>query len=715
MKHLRYYAEFKDIDNITYRVEILQEADEAFTPQEVTLAANPVTIEWGEVSKMDPVMGSGATLKLISMTDGQFLDFYTVEVGAIRMDVYRAGKLYWSGTIDTELYEEPYSLANRYVTDVTFSDFAILERISWQEKGLMTLGDIVSKCLEASQVSYSEVVKHISTTIPDENGALELLDNCMLSLENFYDEDGEAWNMREVLEEVLRPFALRLKQKNGKIIIADLNSLYDTSGTQIEWRGSDSTLSVEPTYNKVVVKYSPYSQADIFDGSFDEDEIIPNPEDASLLGVTTLKVPLPESSFNGFNAYLSAKYGGTTDVQGVNIHTNASLFRIEPDNNGSESAGVSWGARGDLDAWVGNTPVRQTWNDPYSGGILMSTPRIPIQRGSSSYYIKLSLDLLCDPRTNPFETAEDGYNNENEWKVFESAACFCMIPCLVRLFGVDGNTYEYTNRELFKYSYDHDFWETYNENKGFWTTISTVNNPLWLSFYNEGDRTKTGLGGWQTNKQSIGGYGGKRAIPKDISLNIAGEKIPIPPVAGELQVTVYAGLWLSTSALGIDVLDSIVSSLRWVLYKDLKINIVSHSGKEIDVKDIEVSAWLNKAAADELSVETFVGSAATKLPLARGVILKVSDSSAIKTFTRNGVSDTLENLLIGTAYSQYASRRNTIEGTIKLIPEDGVLLNNLAVNSRYLILSNTEMLDVGRSDVKIAEFDKDSFEGVEYE
>ncbi len=714
MKYLRYYSEFKDIENATYRIEILQEADSAFAPQEIVLAGDPVTIEWGEVSKIDPVMGSGATLKLISMADGQFLDLYTVEVGAIRLDIYRNGALYWSGTIDTELYEEPYSLADRYVTEVTFSDFAVLERISWQERGVMTLADIINTCLVSSQVSYTELVKYISTTIPGENGALELLSNCAVSLENFYDEDGEAWNMRDVLEEVLRPFALRLKQKNGKIIIADFNGFFDAKGVYVEWRGSDSVLSVEPTYNKVVVRYSPYSQAEIFNGAFDAETIIPNPEDGSLLGVTTIKTPLPGSSYNGFDTYISSKYGATTSVQGVNVHADASLFRIAPDNNGNEAAGIAWGARGPLSTWVGNAPITQTWADPYSGGILMSTSRIPLQRGASNYEIRLRLDLLCDPRSNPFENAEDG-NNEAEWKDFEDAVSFCMVPCFVKLYGVDGKIYSYTNKDLFKDSYESNFWEIYKENKGYWTDITTVNNPLWLSYYDEGDRKKkTGLGGWQTNKHSIGGYVGK-SIPKDITLNIAGEKIPMPPVAGELQVFVYSGLWLSPSVLGYDVDPNVVSSLRWVLYKDLKVDVVSHSGREIDVEDVEISAWINKAAENELPVDTYIGTAMSKLPLARGVTLRNTDFAPITAISRADFSGSIERLLIGSIYSQYARRKNTIAGIVKLVPEESVLLNKSEVSSRYIILSETEYLGDARADIKMAEFEKDSYEGIEYE
>jgi hypothetical protein len=151
MKHLRYYREFKDTENATYRVELWQEAEEEYIPQEVMLAADPVVIEWGEVTKLDPVMGSGATLKLISMSDRQFVDLYTVEIGAIRMIVYRNDQLYWSGTIDTELYEEPYSQKDRYVTEVTFSDLGALAMAC-------AAGAANAAVFPAARVTYEQIV-----------------------------------------------------------------------------------------------------------------------------------------------------------------------------------------------------------------------------------------------------------------------------------------------------------------------------------------------------------------------------------------------------------------------------------------------------------------------------------------------------------------------------------------------------------------------------
>ena len=272
MKQLRYYSEFISRENTPYRIEIWQEADTAYIPRRVTLAGDPVEIEWSETDKMEPVCGSSATLNLISMSDREFADLYTVEPCAIRLDILRSGELYWSGTLDTELFEEPYSYRNRYITSITFSDFGVLDRLDWQEHGIKTISEILDICLEFAGFNHGEIEKHISTKL-NEGYTGDLLADCSIIGDNFFDEDGEPSSVREVLEEVLRPFALRIKQKSGRLHLYDINGIYDNDPSVIVWNGTDATLGVEPVYNNVTITFSPYSSATLIDGSLDPEEV----------------------------------------------------------------------------------------------------------------------------------------------------------------------------------------------------------------------------------------------------------------------------------------------------------------------------------------------------------------------------------------------------------------------------------------------------------
>ena len=129
-----YYSEFRSKDGYNYRIEILK--DFIGSSQEIKLMATPIKIDWPDVDKVAPIHKSRATLSLYSDTDSKFTGLYTTVVGAVKLRVLRDGVLYWSGTMDTELYEEPYSFKSGYAVSITFSDIAPLSRYKWAGTGI---------------------------------------------------------------------------------------------------------------------------------------------------------------------------------------------------------------------------------------------------------------------------------------------------------------------------------------------------------------------------------------------------------------------------------------------------------------------------------------------------------------------------------------------------------------------------------------------------
>lgn len=697
MKTLRYYSEFYDAENSLYRVEILQEG--SFAPQEVTLAGNPVTIDWSEVDKLEPVMSSSATLRLISMTDRQFVDMYAVEVGIIRMDIYRNGALYWSGTLDTELFEEPYYMLDRYVTELTFSDFAPLSRLNWQRTGFATMRETITECLSISGIAYGSVEEYISTKIKD--SAKNILDDAILSMDNFYDEDGEAWSVREVLDETLRPFALRLKQKAGKIIIADINSLSSLTPQDVEWRGGDSTLGVEPTYNKAVVTFSPYSEGLLFDGTFDHKKTLHRDSD----NYTSVVVTVPGTNYRGFTLNVGTKEYWDVEEQGLILDSGVRIFRIDADDDGEDIAGVLWGVapHSDRNNWIGQKPTSISTNM-----VIMETPPTTISNVGAfnkNVNLAISLDVLYDVRLNPYEDAS-GYNEEGNWERLNNWANYGWIRTTLTLEGEDGNVYTYDNSETFS---DKD---GYNMAGGDWVQGNT--GVLYLQFYNQTNyKSQSGFGGWQSNKRSIGYKFG--TLPENFVKHINQEKIQIPPVAGKLTLRVFQGVMSYDNSDDITPTTNDVNNIvRWLAYRNLKMYLVTQSGKEVDVEDVVVSAWVNKAAEKEVKIDTYIGSEYNRLPMAKGVILQSEGRYPVIKFTRAGTTDTLENLLLGTVYSNYATRKNTLSGTIKLIPEEQILSDKSIVNSRYMLLSESQDLQECFSKIKMAEIVEDSYTGIEY-
>ena len=209
MKYLRYTGKFISRAGVIWRVDLMQEADAEFTSVgALEFDEEPLTIEWKREDKENVICGSSATLKIISPGDRTYEDLYTIEVGRIRMDVYKNERLYWSGALDPEFYEEPYEKARDYIVQLTFSDFGILDRIKYDLSGMRTTREIVQYAINRAGIAYGGInTDYITTTLP--GGSVVSGGALSVRSENFVDEDGEASTLEEVLKGVLHPLARR--------------------------------------------------------------------------------------------------------------------------------------------------------------------------------------------------------------------------------------------------------------------------------------------------------------------------------------------------------------------------------------------------------------------------------------------------------------------------------------------------------------------------
>ena len=750
-KHARYKAEFFDRNDRKYRIEILQEVEEASAewPLDVTLAADPVTIEWSEVEKLDPVQGSCATLRLVSMNDRQFFDIYSVEYGSIELRVYRETddgfSLYWAGTLDPELFEEPYSYQDRYITELSFVDFAPLEYINWDGKGMMSIRSIITKCVEAAKFEHnSQYTELVATTTNSGESALE----CMVLAENFYDDDDEPMTLREVLEEVLRPFALRLLQKNGSIMLFDLHSLSTAPTDVVAWRGTDASIEADRVYNNISVKLSPFHNETILDASIDPDEVLKEGDD----GVISDNVYGYSEGFYGYGngtliegtvyrhvSWRGHMKKGPIEYGNLKIKNGALMFRVEPVYSGSKEALVMWAFS---TSWPNNEAPQWVWpnygqtNKPFCvmgdnyAGSWPATPATPIietkpvfvSKDSSNALILVTLEAMYDARYDWFNSADAyktslpfyNYDYSGQEAAIKSIG-LCFIPVVVTLRDADGNIkYRYSNGNL----------RTGVAGYSEWVAVSEYDNvysqPSWFAYYPDEFWSQGVMsGGWQKNKRVLDAKW--NAVPLIYTSKNEGEYIPIPPESGYLVVEVCAGhlfqRWgdgrMTSPDKALPNTDPIYTErARTVAYKSVTIKLVSEYGLgELAAKDIEDVAWINKAAREALDISTIVGTPNEKMPAARGV-LRGPSGEQVDTLQRGDHVGRAEKLLIGTAYSQFAERKNVLSGTAELI-DDFKPLTDQATSGRYVLLGEVQNLEDATSNVRMAEFTGDIYDSIE--
>ena len=716
MKYLRYMGEFLSVAGTVWRAEIMQEADAAFDTVGVLEfdTDQPLVIEWLNKSKEEVICGSEATLKIISPGDRTYEDLYSIDVGRVRLDVYRNNALYWSGCIDTEFYEEPYEQLNGYTVSLTFTDLGVLDRLKYDRAGMQTLADLVAYAINRCGIICSGVDDSlISTQLTPTGSALKLKDIKVRS-DNFYDEDGDALKLAEVITGVLQPLALRMVQRAGKIYVYDINGLYTkASKKQIAWDGSSQTMGVDTVYNNAKITWSTYAQSGNLSPESCWPESIKTPPNVAALNNVS------GGSMNGaqyFSYHYENKdlvkwwdaqdYGFTIWLakQGDNAeltNTNVSFFRIVPQYDGTECEGVAvkWTAVAGIKITYPNGYDMSYRRVPYGVNLADLTgfltdigPAlfknngvwVPPVETASDLLLRVRLDMLLDPRFNPFESAENNglVNYKDFYSNWNTHGNFVYVPVTIK-FQPDGSdtVYVWDNRSIVQADVSNPV-KSINGTYGSWVKLTDDETPNawgWLAYYDAKDRKETsGVLGWKMNRPAINPH---TADTLSILTNAEdGQYIPYPNYGGgggKLWVEVRAGNWQISDGnatlknVNYNNPKQLWDKISWILFKLPEIEIMNSTqfDKTINTDDVEYNAQLNSAAKEPIEIDTICGTSAEGVPTARGAYFDASTGKQIKQLTRAGRTTQAEDLLIGTLYSQFAQRRTTLSGEAELMHE----------------------------------------------
>lgn len=746
-KQLRYRGEFLSRSNVIWRVDILQEADAPFaTVGDLTFEREEaLVIDWKHQDKEAVICGSEATIRIESPGDRTYEDLYTIEVGRIRMDVYRNNSLYWSGSLDPEFYEEPYEMARYYVVTLTFSDFGILDRLKYNLSGMQTLQAILLDALTRSTINYRglDADTYCTTYFPDGGKANPAA--LAVRSENFYDEDAEPSTLKEVVEGILQPLALKMIQRNGQVYVFDLNGLHTAVRRAITWDGDSQTMGVDKVANNVKVSFSPYSSAELLNGEL---------EYGGEYSVEMVNlVADPGKSYYSYYPDYSEEHrqGGNWDYNLINftifisnkgkglayLNPSARYCHILPLVGGpSETTGIAWafhsGGLGGLNTgWpkrILNTVTKER------STVVMKTHRVFLpalsSEGQKSYYVRLSLEMLLDARYNPFTDGNNDGNESGNYGDMKKYTGWAFVPIAVNLYDYAGNvTSHYVNSHIAKYGVKGHIAYA----KGTWKAGAGAPGDAYLEYYDPNDvADSTGILGWKKNRHCFGRpkfwqcqmYDSFKQMPD-------GEYIPYPTQGGYLEVIVYSGVQcfdyddVGSIFQGYDwVWDAcrrwtehgLYDKTRWLLYKAPKVELVKNNliFDAAELEDVEYSGYINKQAKEEISIDTICGTANTTCPTAKGIYCRATDSLQIQTLKRAGVTDHPEKLLIGTLYSQFAARKTTLSGEAK-IDTGGLCVYTERNQAGKVFMMSGETQDViaDTTDAQYTEFNADEYEAIE--
>lgn len=720
-KYLRYYLEHVSTDGHVVRAELLQESAEAFEVEQLEIGSGdePLVIEWTQADKIAPVQGSTAKLVVSSPTDRQLLFFgRVIKAGDVRLDIYRDGSLWWSGTLDSESYTEPYTECGGYDVQLDFSDFGVLNRIPWSRTGRESYETVLMACLQAAGINYGQLVRHISTLHGDYLNDGQTIDFGQVTLnnDNFYDEEGKEMSCMEVLRGVLQPFALRIIQRAGKIYMYDLNALSALPATDVTFLGADAAITHDAVYNDATVTFSPYGNDTVQAGEIEVTDKTGNG--------TTVKTSYDSHTDEVLDGFV-IRHDSAVEAEGATLENGAMFFDIESIYSGEDAAGILWGYRyGDAALAGGTCRLRgQRATSCFAGGTDTTQfvgQRIatfplqylnyvsPVNGARSKYKLRINLGLLFDVRYNPFEEAGD-YNEKSNFKKMTEKCGFVWVPVMIRLYDVPGGTclYHLENAGLALGT------QKYSSSQGTrWVQGAGSPGCFFLAYYDHDDRKgKTGVGGWAKNRRCIGYY--TDDLPSSWATMEAGEYVDLPNAGGYLEMSIYSGFHIRNRDIVTSLYDDNI--VRWVAYKDAAITLVKKNGQAISVDDQEDIAYINADAQEEFSVDTILGTLASDVPSATGRGLMYCGNTLCERFRRAGVRDRLEKLLLGTIYSQYAERKLKLSGTVALL-EGFVLSDTPRIDdAKFLLVEDTQNLLDDTSNMVMTEFGPDEYQDIEYE
>ena len=672
-KTKRYSGEFVTRGDHVCRCEIWREGIHSGEVGELDFPGDePLTIEWQGEELHAAIVSSNATLRIVSPGDRTYADLYTVTATEVELRVYIDDMLFWTGTLDTEQYEEPYAWGSGYDVDLTFSDFGVLKRLpfavgegsAWGS-GLTSVWSVVIESLAQAGLPVFTTEGGMSTL--DGAGVPLDLRTIGVSVENFRDEDGEWMMLWDVLESVLQPLSVRIEQRGGKFHLYDLNGLALQSPSSlrlIDWDSTDQVLSATEVYNHIRITFSPYLNATCMAPSLD---IATDSADWQQDIYTNASDSQREAPGDGLNQesrithYTRERHG--VQSRGGWLRRTGLFSTGKTDTICAYAVLFDWNAQNE--EWRVTHFCGQEPTDP-TGEPLFRMPGVRIDthfmETGWDYMLRLKMGMMVSALYNPFGGA-DAKNWTSDQDVLDDLKSVWLRVGL-RLLGDDGKVYHYENHVIAERGSGNT--PSLDGDCGWWYEGDVHPGQAYLQWYDADDpyggQAMNGTG-FKSNRHCIG-WNGRKPL-NNVTKREDGQYMPLPPVTGVLEVVVYPGLWnyevwdlMGERSWGVSPKLDVV---RWWLFKDVTIDVVAITSEATtENENIEFTGVANHSAREDLDVDTICGT--TDHPLSRGAYRRMSDGSCQTDLIRGDRSQPAEQLLIGTLLSQYAERRVRLSG-----------------------------------------------------
>ncbi len=286
---LIYTIPFKTIRGDIPCVVNIEEKDYAGISTELTGGESPITIDIDDEDFLY-TPSKFSTAKLNVMGSDYLINLSTTSYQQHRVTLLRNGIVQWCGFVKPETYTQDYVSQTFNLEIECISSLSTLDYIDYAKKGdtlqFVSLWYLLQKCITSANGNYVSVyIPYVYSDTSDNYAAAEkqILEDMTVSEQNFFDEDGKAMKLKEILESICKLLSWTCIDYKGSIYFvdndhqgqywvynADMNAKtgnYNPNAIPVQnigFNGSDHSLDILGGYSKASIKDSNYNVGTIF-------------------------------------------------------------------------------------------------------------------------------------------------------------------------------------------------------------------------------------------------------------------------------------------------------------------------------------------------------------------------------------------------------------------------------------------------------------------
>lgn len=287
---MKYVSQFKNIYEEIYNLEIITNNDTS-QQQNVELASDPVIVNVESDELYKPCKYSTITVRLIQ--DSLNFDFYNKTAQGNKIILKDSGNnILFIGYLTPNLYDMGFESDREVIELEGIDSLATLKYYSYtpvkEKRGVISFLELIRNILKKCN-SYNSF--YISTNKYTDQSK-PLIENLIISEQNFFDESDDAMKFNEVLEEVCKFLNVTCIADGDSVYFLDYDAIKNGINTYYKYSvdsGSSTTvtlnsniniaestysengttISLDDVYNKVTVQDSLYSFDSAFPDYFD--------------------------------------------------------------------------------------------------------------------------------------------------------------------------------------------------------------------------------------------------------------------------------------------------------------------------------------------------------------------------------------------------------------------------------------------------------------